>query len=105
MCADLGERTPISVRVEILRHFQHWPQSNIYGIFCMATYGPVNAQLLQKDCHLVLNGEQKKSLMLTEPEVEVSNISMPLIFASCQLRVIVIGGGGRGDEEGGNGGG
>ena len=66
--------------------------------------GPVECGDSQ-DCHLVLNGEQKKSLMLTEPEVEVSNISMPLIFASCQLRVIVIGGGGKGDEEGGNGGG
>ena len=43
--------------------------------------------------------------MLTEPGVEVGNITLPLILAACQLRVIVVGGGGRGDEDGGNGGG
>ena len=43
--------------------------------------------------------------MLTEPGVEVGNITLPPIFAPCQLRVIVVGGGGKGDEYGGKGGG
>ena len=66
--------------------------------------GPVDCTVSQ-ECHLLVNGERRTSLMLNEPGVEVGNITLPPIFASCQLRVIVVGGGGKGDQDGGNGGG
>jgi len=53
------------------------------------------------DCSFQYNGESHRSLMFTEPGLNINVTARPFLSSGCQLRVLAIGGGGEGYGDGG----